>query len=70
MFHAMALKASRPWLLRPWNIARSQSNLRVATTASPISASDTVDDTELMLSETRARLRGMAIKLRGVASYF
>jgi hypothetical protein len=51
MFHAMALDASRPWLLRPWNIARSQSNLRVATTASPISASDTADDEELVLSE-------------------
>jgi len=38
MFHAMADAASKPWLCDQWNVARSQSNLRVATTASPISA--------------------------------
>ena len=32
MFHAMAEHSSRPWLSKPWNISRSQSNLRVATT--------------------------------------
>jgi len=32
MFHAMAKKSSHPWLSPPWDIARSQSNLRVATT--------------------------------------
>jgi hypothetical protein len=32
MFHAMAKHSSSPWLLFPWDIARSQSNLRVATT--------------------------------------
>eukprot|EP01038_Epipyxis_sp_PR26KG_P011709 gene11709-15674_t len=37
MFHAMAEKCSRPLLLQPWDIARSQSNLRIATTACPIS---------------------------------
>eukprot|EP01038_Epipyxis_sp_PR26KG_P007438 gene7438-10134_t len=37
MFHAMAEKCSKPLLLQPWDIARSQSNLRIATTACPIS---------------------------------
>jgi len=32
MFHAMAKRSSRPWLSPSWDIARSQSNLRVATT--------------------------------------
>ena len=37
MFHAMAEKASKPWLLRAWDISKSQSSLRVATTACPVS---------------------------------
>jgi hypothetical protein len=65
MFHTMAAESARPWLLHPWNIARSQSNLRVATTASPVSASDTVDDADMIHSEARVRLRAMATKLRG-----
>ena len=32
MFHAMAKRSSRPWISPAWDIARSQSNLRVATT--------------------------------------
>ena len=32
MFHAMAESNRAPWLQVPWDIARSQSNLRVATT--------------------------------------
>ena len=32
MFHAMAVESKAPWLQLPWDIARSQSNLRVATT--------------------------------------
>lgn len=36
MFHAMAAKCSKPYLLVPWDIARSQSNLRVATTGNKI----------------------------------
>lgn len=34
MFHAMADASCRPWFSVPWNISRSQSNLRVATTGS------------------------------------
>ena len=36
MFHAMAVSSSHPWLMAPWNISRSQSNLRVATTGKRI----------------------------------
>lgn len=43
LFHVMASESCRPWLCYPWDIARSQSNLRVATTASPISAADVSD---------------------------
>lgn len=32
MFHAMAVACHAPWLSVPWNVSRSQSNLRVATT--------------------------------------
>jgi len=37
MFHAMAVNCCDPWFRLKWNTSRSQSNLRVATTASPIS---------------------------------
>jgi hypothetical protein len=40
MFHAMASASNKPVFQYPWDVARSQSNLRVATTASPISAGD------------------------------
>jgi hypothetical protein len=36
MFHAMAVACHKPWLMFPWDIARSQSNLRVATTGKKI----------------------------------
>jgi hypothetical protein len=32
IFHTMAKASCSPWLKLPWDIARSQSNLRVATT--------------------------------------
>ncbi len=40
VFHSMADKASKPWLLPGWNVSRSQSNLRVATTACPVSVEE------------------------------
>ncbi|KAJ1627773.1 hypothetical protein T492DRAFT_1120330 [Pavlovales sp. CCMP2436] len=43
-FHALAKLSSTPWLCKGWDMARSQSNLRVATTAAPISASDAQAD--------------------------
>lgn len=36
MFHAMAAHCNKPWLMFPWDIARSQSNLRVATTGKAV----------------------------------
>ena len=36
----MAKHASKPWLLPSWDISRSQSNLRVATTACPVSVEE------------------------------
>lgn len=40
MFHALAKEVNKPWLCMGWDLARSQSNLRVATTASPVSAGE------------------------------
>ncbi|CAM9625015.1 unnamed protein product, partial [Discosporangium mesarthrocarpum] len=42
LFHAMAKDCSSPWLRRPWDMAHSQSNLRVSTTASPVPANEIV----------------------------
>ena len=38
MFHAMAESSRSPWLHLPWDIARSQSNLRVSTTGEEFEA--------------------------------
>ena len=41
MFHSMALRvASTSWPLPPWDISRSQSILRVASTAAPVSGAE------------------------------
>jgi len=41
LFHAMALKvSSTSWPLPPWDISRSQSILRVASTAAPVSGAE------------------------------
>ena len=41
MFHAMALRVSTSsWPLPPWDISRSQSILRVASTAAPVSGAE------------------------------
>ena len=53
MFHAMGKSVSNPWLLPSWNLAMSQSNLRVATTACPVSVEDT-DKGEEGLNTSRA----------------
>ena len=39
MFHAMCSSVNKPLIMPTWDMARSQSNLRVATTASPVTAS-------------------------------
>jgi hypothetical protein len=40
MFHALVASVNKPLLVAPWDMARSQSNLRIATTASPVTAAD------------------------------
>ena len=44
MFHAMALRvANTSWPLPPWDISRSQSILRVASTAAPVSGAEVAE---------------------------
>jgi hypothetical protein len=68
MFHTMAAACSKPWFLFPWDIARSQSNLRVATTASPISAS--TSDSHEVSQEIKKIARNMAFKFRNFQTNF
>jgi hypothetical protein len=68
MFHAMAAACAKPWFLFPWDIARSQSNLRVATTASPISAS--TSDSHEISQEIKKVARNMAFKFRKFQTNF
>ena len=68
MFHAMAASNCKPWLSVPWDIARSQSNLRVATTASPVAASH--DNEEEVSKDTFENAKQFAFKLRGYKSNY
>lgn len=65
MFHAMAESSCKPWLSVPWDMARSQSNLRVATTASPISVGAGEEDAGAKLYALK-----LANKLRRFTVYF
>jgi len=67
MFHAMAAHSNNPWLCMPWDIARSQSNLRVATTASPVSLTEAHAE---MTNATKKYARMMHQKLRGAKYKF
>lgn len=69
MFHAMAESSRFPWFHVSWDIARSQSNLRVATTASPISAGG--DDHGATASpEIKKYARQLGSFLRGFQIHF
>lgn len=69
MFHAMADACCRPFFRRPWDVARSQSNLRIATTAAPIVSSDAAaDDGQDLDAAARMALRRISNKLSGVAT--
>lgn len=73
MFHAMAVECRAPLFRAPWDIARSQSNLRVATTASPISAADSTDSSQghsKLSSGAQKFVKGFLGKLRHVESNF
>jgi hypothetical protein len=63
MFHAMVEETKHPWLCLPWDPARSQSNLRVATTASPVSAQG--DSHQEISKEVKEIMKAFALKLRG-----
>jgi hypothetical protein len=67
MFHAMAAHSCKPWLRKEWDMARSQSNLRVATTASPISAEG---GGQHVTQEVKKVARGVAAALRGFVPNF
>ena len=64
LFHSMAKYNSSPLLLKPWDTSRSQSYLRVATTASPVAA---VESSAAMMSpETSKVARTMLFKLKKI----
>lgn len=67
MFHAMAAYSSKPWLRKEWDMARSQSNLRVATTASPIAAEG---GGQHVSQEVKKVARDVAAALRGFVPNF
>ena len=69
LFHAMAkFNSSRVLLLPPWDISRSQSYLRVATTASPVSAVEGGGHRDS--AATQKHLRAFLRKLRKVEVKF
>ena len=68
LFHAMAQHNAKPLLLPAWDISRSQSYLRVATTASPVSASEAGGHKHS--AATHKMLRHVMLKLRRVQSKF
>ena len=67
MFHAMAAHCNHPWGCVPWDMARSQSNLRVATTASPIAAEG---GGHKVSQEVKKVARDLASALRGFVPNF
>ncbi len=68
IFHSMASATCKPLFKHPWNIARSQSNLRVATTSSPISS--TPLEKGHMSQEVKGIAKRMYTNLRGYCSNF
>lgn len=69
MFHTCAKECQNPWLCAPWDIARSQSNLRVATTASPVphESEDKEDHETIQMKKLK---RNFAAARRGYAVHF
>lgn len=68
MFHSMASESHCPWGHKPWDYTRSQSNLRVATTASPIGAGN--KHIEELPREIREKAKAFVTKLRGYVLNF
>lgn len=71
MFHAMAKSSSMPWLCGGWDIARSQSNLRVATTASPNeSAEEGANEGDKLTPRLTQQCREFVKRLKGYTYHF
>ena len=71
MFHTMAKTSSTPWLCGGWDIARSQSNLRVATTACPNeSAEEGASEGEKLTPKLTEQCRNFVKKLKGYTYHF
>jgi len=70
MFHTMAKACATPWLLYPWDMARSQSNLRVATTASPISAAGSSSSEHEISPEARKLAHQFITSIRKFEVHF
>lgn len=68
LFHAMARSNASPLLLPPWDISRSQSYLRVATTASPVGAVE--GGGRAHSAATQRLMREMQRRLRRVNAHF
>lgn len=62
LFHALAISVNKPWLCLPWDVARSQSNLRVATTASPIPSKEQDQNESMAIKKFK---RELAFKCNG-----
>jgi len=68
MFHAMAKHTRDPYLKVAWDMARQQSNLRVATTAAPIAASEAGG--HHISKETKSMMRKLGGFLKGFTPNF
>ncbi len=62
MFHAMSVESNKLWIKAPFDTSRSQSNLKVATTAAPIFTSASSGSEELS-SDLKATMKTMQEKL-------
>lgn len=63
MFHALASSVNKPLFRDSWDIAKSQSNLRIATTAAPVIASN--DYSVEFTQELHSIIKIFVSKLRG-----
>lgn len=66
-FHAMAERSRSPWFCVPWDMARSQSNLRVATTASPVANEG---GGHSISNEVKKVARDLFVAIRGYSANF
>ncbi|KAG8467278.1 hypothetical protein KFE25_000594 [Diacronema lutheri] len=70
MFHAMAEANHKPPLRRAWNVGKSQSNLRVATTAAPVPGSDALGAARDLDAAVAASVRQVGNVIRGFTAHF